>query len=238
MKIKAIIFDKDGTLMDFDSFWVTVSRYAIADIFNKTGCTNGEIEQVLESLDVKGGVADINGILAQDPFPVMGRAINRCLEKYGVILSDEEATKLTVEAYHKNIDNGIVSPACKDLAEVMKRLKSIGVILAVATTDDPYDTELCLKKLGVFEYFDEIYTDDGKLPPKPDPYCIDALCKKYGFDKNEVVMVGDTLNDVRFADNGGIDVIGVAKNKTNQKILSENITNVMDDVSQIFGYLN
>ena len=30
--VKAIIFDKDGTLIDFDSFWITVSVDAIKHI--------------------------------------------------------------------------------------------------------------------------------------------------------------------------------------------------------------
>jgi len=33
MKTKAIIFDKDGTLLDFDGFWVTVSENAIGEIY-------------------------------------------------------------------------------------------------------------------------------------------------------------------------------------------------------------
>ena len=33
MKVDAIIFDKDGTLLSFDAFWVTVTEKALADVF-------------------------------------------------------------------------------------------------------------------------------------------------------------------------------------------------------------
>ena len=105
------------------------------------------------------------------------------------------------------------------------------------TTDDPYDTEKCLKSLGVYDLFDEIYTDDGLLPPKPDPYCGNAFCEKYGLDKAQVVMVGDTLNDVRFANNLGIKVFCVAKSAKNRRILEEYADLVMQDISCIFDYL-
>ncbi len=36
--IKAIIFDKDGTLIDFDSFWVTISEYAIKEMLEALNC--------------------------------------------------------------------------------------------------------------------------------------------------------------------------------------------------------
>ncbi|MBE6643267.1 MAG: HAD family hydrolase [Ruminococcaceae bacterium] len=238
MNIKAVIFDKDGTLMDFESFWVTVSSYAIEDIKKVTGVTDVSVEEALGYLDVKDGIADINGILAQDPYPVMGRAINTCFAKYGCRLTDGEMTELTISAYHKNVEKGIINPACGDIVGIMKRLKNNGIHLAVITTDDPYDTKKCLTALGIYDYFDEIYTDDGVMPPKPDPYCLEMFLKKYGLEKNEVIMIGDTLNDVNFARNGGIKVGGVAKNKNNRKILEEKADFVMTDISEIFDHLN
>ena len=35
MNIDAIIFDKDGTLIDFDAFWVSVSCKAIEEVLEK-----------------------------------------------------------------------------------------------------------------------------------------------------------------------------------------------------------
>ena len=171
MKTKAIMFDKDGTLMDFDSFWVTVSKYALAQIIEETGTKGVTAEEAIVCLDVTDGVADINGILAQDPFPVMGAAINAYLKKFGCRLTDGEMTELTVKAYHDNVVKGIVTPTCKDLPAVLGRLKDMGLRLALITTDDPYDTKSCLTRLGVYDMFDEIYTDDGIFPPKPDPFC-------------------------------------------------------------------
>lgn len=238
MNVKAVIFDKDGTLMDFEAFWVTVSRFAIRDILNDVGIKNDCEEDVLRCLDVEDGIADINGILAQDPFPVMGKAINDCLKKYGCTYTDEQMTEITVKAYHGNIDKGIVNPACDNIVGVMKRLKEMGLKLAVVTTDDPYDTKKCLCRLGIYDFFDEIYTDDGVLPPKPDPFCLNSFCERYGLLKSEIIMIGDTMNDVRFARNGGITVGGVAKNKNNRDILERNADFVMDNISCVFDYLS
>lgn len=35
MKKDIIVFDKDGTLMDFDSFWIALSVSAITDVLKK-----------------------------------------------------------------------------------------------------------------------------------------------------------------------------------------------------------
>lgn len=35
VKTKAIVFDKDGTLLDFDAFWLTITYKAIDDILKK-----------------------------------------------------------------------------------------------------------------------------------------------------------------------------------------------------------
>ena len=79
-----------------------------------------------------------------------------------------------------------------------------------------------------------IYTDDGEMPAKPDPYCIYALCEKERISKTEIIMVGDTLTDTRFAKNGGIKVIGVAQNDENKRILEMEADVVIPDISYIF----
>ena len=35
MKPTAIFFDKDGTLMNFDAFWVNVTKYVLSDILTQ-----------------------------------------------------------------------------------------------------------------------------------------------------------------------------------------------------------
>ena len=40
MNTKAVIFDKDGTLLDFDSFWVEISYNAIREILEKIEIKN------------------------------------------------------------------------------------------------------------------------------------------------------------------------------------------------------
>lgn len=238
MKTKAVIFDKDGTLMDFECFWVTVSRYAIANILKKCGINNVSADEILPCLDVKNGIANINGILAQSPYTVMGAAIHKDLQKYGCNFSIEEITQMTIDSYHANIDKGIVSAGCDNITEVISKLKMMGLKLAVITTDDPFDTKMCLEKLGIIDYFDEIYTDDGVLPPKPNPYCINLFCEKYSLKKDEVIMVGDTLNDVRFAENGGVGFVGVAKCETNKDVLTNYCNNVIYDISCVFEVIN
>ena len=63
MSIKAIIFDKDGTLIDFDFFWVPISRAAIEDILEELECKSVLPEDVLLSLGVEDSITNIDGIL-------------------------------------------------------------------------------------------------------------------------------------------------------------------------------
>ena len=59
MHADLIIFDKDGTLMDFDAYWVTVSRTAIDRILSRMGRTDIPMETILSALGVKNGRTDI-----------------------------------------------------------------------------------------------------------------------------------------------------------------------------------
>lgn len=236
MKINAIIFDKDGTLLKFDDFWLPISEGAIGEILRKVKREDIPVEKILAALGVKDGVTNINGVLCCGTYKLMGQEIHHVLKEEGCNLSVDEVTELTVQAYRNHMHRGVIKPACNQIQEVLQKLKNLGIRLAVVTTDEPILTKVCLQKLGIERFFDMIYTDDGITPKKPDPYCIDDFCQKKHLLKSEVIMVGDTLTDVRFAKNGGIRVIGVAMNARNQHIMKTEADIVIPDISHLLDW--
>ena len=145
MKICGIIFDKDGTLLDFNKFWVSVTDKAIDEILQKCGADISLKPKILSALGVINSDVDITGQLCSGTYESMGRCIYETLIENGVKISENTDLKaVTVEAYHHNSHAGTVAPACDGLAEILKNLKMRGIRLAVITTDDPYFTEsLC-----------------------------------------------------------------------------------------------
>ena len=80
------------------------------------------------------------------------------------------------------------------------------------------------------QFFDKIYTDDGKTPPKPEPYCAGEFLKAYGIKPENAVMVGDTLTDAKFAENAGMKFIAVASDAAGKE-LEDRAAAVIHDVS-------
>ena len=59
----AVIFDKDGTLIDFDAFWVSVSVKAIGMLLERLNMDVSITDEVLLAFGVKDGVTGIEGVL-------------------------------------------------------------------------------------------------------------------------------------------------------------------------------
>lgn len=237
MNVDAIIFDKDGTLIDFDAFWVTVSRNAISDVLKELGREDIPICEILTAFGVHDGITDINGVLCKGTYAQLGQIVYDILNEHGCNISCDEAVKCVVDAYSKNSDSGEVKPTCPDLAGILRALKNRNIKLAVVTTDNAQITHKCLKELGIESLFDKIYTDDGKTPVKPAPDCAFDFCRLTGVKKERMVMVGDTMTDVTFAKNAGIPVIGVAKTPQNRALLESYADAVISDISGLCDIL-
>lgn len=233
MKTEAIIFDKDGTLLDFDAFWISVSRDAVADVLNACGCTGISVDEILELLGVNDGVTSIEGVLCKGTYAQMGQIVCAYLDKHGYKTQPDAMVRLITDMYVKNVDAGEIVPTCPDLPQMMTRLKEKGLKLAVVTTDNREITLKCLTALGIAELMDIIYTDDGQMPTKPNSACLEDFCCRFGLRKENVVMVGDTLTDVAFANNAGISMIGVGKKAENREILRRYIDTVVPDISYL-----
>lgn len=238
MKADAIIFDKDGTLLDFDAFWVTVSIKAIEDVLTRFEQKDVPVCEILEAFGVHDGTTDMNSVLCKGTYEQLGHILYGILQQHGCDRPCDQVTEALVEAYNRNADAGDVRPTCPHLVQVLQQLKEQNKKLAVVTTDNLPITRQCLEKLGILDFFDRIYTDDGHTPTKPDPYCVFDFCEFAHVDKERVVMVGDTMTDMRFAKNAGIAVIGIAKSEQSKQILAPHADAVIEDPSRIFDVLH
>lgn len=233
MGVDGIIFDKDGTLMSFDAFWVSLSVKALEDVLGRLGMEPGLVDEILEAFGVHDGVTDINGVLCKGTYAEMGEIVYEILFAHGCDADREDVVRAVEEAYSRNAAAGDVKPTCPDLAEALAELKAIGLRLAVVTTDNEPITRHCLAGLGVLQYFDVIFTDDGHTPTKPDPFCAGEFCRLYGLDKDRVMMVGDTMTDVRFAKNAGITAISLAPTPEKKALLAPHTDIIIEAISEL-----
>lgn len=237
MKTKAIIFDKDGTLLDFDAFWVTVSEAAIREILDELH-VDAPVDAILRAIGVEGKKTSITGVLVYGTYSMMSKVIYEVLTRYGYDGTVDAVSLATVSAYHRCVGKGEIKADCADIVGVLTHLKEQGIKLAVVTADGPIITEKCLKALGIADCFDRVYTDDGVTPPKPDPFCVRDFCRITGVKPEELVMVGDTMIDMDFAKNGNIRAVGIAKDEESRQILSEATDTIIPDISRLFDVLD
>ena len=185
-----IIYDKDGTLMKFDSFWVPVARHALKELFLSATENRKLAVELTEKAELLAGVK--NG--KTDP---NGAGYEKTVTKSEVEKAMSEAVK-----YGKSL------PSSENLREKLLEAKKVAKLFVV-TTDEPVITQICLERLKIADLFEKIYCDDGKFSHKPDPAAAYEIEKLTGADKSEIYMVGDTSTDCSFAMNAGINFVSV-----------------------------
>lgn len=234
MKIKGIIFDKDGTLMDFAAFWIPVAENAVQYILDIVGADNSLAGEMLNSI---GSYEGIRGVLCSGTYEQIADKFYGILSEHNIEIDKQELNTITYQAFHNSIECGEIIPTCDNIKEVFSNLKESGRIIALVTTDDEYITQKCLEMLEIYSFFDVIYSDDGIHPSKPNPYYISRLCEEKGLSTDELIMVGDTMTDMKFAENGGIMSIGVAKKEKDREVIMKSADYVIDDISKLNSIL-
>lgn len=104
--------------------------------------------------------------------------------------------------------------------DVLSELEKNGVLLAI-NSKKPEDELIQLnnKYFGDLNFL-AVTGFDWVNPNKPNPFKVLKIIEKANLTKEEVVYVGDSISDIKTAENAGIDIILVSWGQSNEKIRS------------------
>lgn len=91
--------------------------------------------------------------------------------------------------------------------EFVKKMKSKGLKLAIASNNTHDAIEQALILAGIREYIDKIEGRDNTMHTKPAPDLLLKLAWKYKLHKDEIVFIGDSENDKKAGLAAGIKTI-------------------------------
>ena len=121
---------------------------------------------------------------------------------------------MAVDAYTYTI------PAKENVVEVLKTLKSRGCSLNVLTASPHESLDPCLKRLGVFDLFDNVWSCDDFSTTKSDPNIYKMAAEKIGVKVEDVIFLDDNYNADKTAKSAGMIVYGVY-DKSSEEYIEE-----------------
>ncbi len=205
--VALVIFDKDGTLLDFGETWIKVMRSLIDKLernANKQGKLKPKIEAAL-GISVDTGKVDPFGPLAMGTFTECDTLISYCL--YSSSVRWDRARDI-VHLTEKEIFAGGIREhnvvAADGSIALLKRLRERGIRIAVATNDNVADTTRDMEAIGAISYIDLIIGADSVDKTKPDPEMVYKICNRLGIEPGKSILVGDMLVDILMGKNAGV----------------------------------
>ena len=100
-------------------------------------------------------------------------------------------------------------PAKNNVISTLKQLKEQGASLNVLTASPHITLDACLKRLGIFDLFDNVWSCDDFSTTKADPEIYKAVAKKLGVLVEDVLFLDDNYNADKTASLAGMKVCGV-----------------------------
>ena len=206
----AIFFDLDGVILD--------SEYVIIQSWKTTHdyiCP--EIEWSKEKF-----------------YSLMGQPVETMLKGMGI---SEELHEGFLESFRNHLREGDL-PLFDDVINVLDKIKELSIPTCIITGADTKSATEILKDRDILHYFTEIIGADltSRGKPFPDPINLALKKLKSEVSKNQVIFIGDSINDLLAAKAAGIIAVFLwrkeniipQKIQQNADIIIYNLENLLD----------
>ncbi len=222
---KAILFDLDGTLID------SVPDLALA------------INDMLEKLNRETYAQDIIRYWVGNGADILVRRalsgdviIDKSLDFHLI----EQALKIFLTSYSSHLNNE--TQTYPKVIETLSILHKQGYKLVIITNKPSAFVLPILKALNIDNLFEFYLGGDSLKEKKPSAIPLLSACERLKFSTDEVVMVGDSKNDIMASNSAKIESIGVTYGYNYGESITHyqpTITiNNFEDILPLFGTIN
>jgi phosphoglycolate phosphatase len=225
--IRGILFDKDGTIVDYWATWLPINREvalyaaggdgALADELLRLGGQDPATGRVAPGSPLAAGsVADIAEALAAHP---------RVAPPVGFLAGIDRIFRAGGAAHSR-----LVEGARETLIELRRR----GFRLGLATNDSMGGLEASLAPHDILPLLDFTAGCDSGHGAKPDPRLVVAFCASAGIAAGEVAVVGDAVHDLAMGRAAGVGLtVGVLGGTSAREDLAGCADLVLDSVNEL-----
>ncbi|RST87185.1 HAD family hydrolase [Aquibium carbonis] len=231
MAIRGILFDKDGTLIDFHRTW-----HAIGDrLALEAAC--GDRGKADDLMDLAGYDVAAGRFRADSIFAAGTNADIVALWYAAAPLAERE--KRVKQFDRLTAEEGARSAVpLEGVSSALRSLHGQGYKLGVATNDSEDGARQTIEAIGIADLFVATYGYDSVARPKPAPDAIHAFCALTGLEPDEIAMVGDNRHDLEMARAGRAGLaVGVLSGTGTQERLAPLADVVLSSVRDLPAFL-
>lgn len=214
--IKAVAFDLDGTLAD----------------------TAGDLADAANSMRHSLNLPPLKEeVLLSFIGDGIGRLVHRALTDSHDSFAEhklwEKGFSLYVKHYAAHITDR--SKLYPQVADTLALLKIRQLPLALVTNKSIIFAKEVVKNLKIDQYFSLMIGGDSLSEKKPSAIPLLHVCESFNIQSNQLLMVGDSINDILAARNAQAKVIGVSFGYGNMQKLAQDENTRPDKVISNFG---
>ena len=225
--IKGLLFDKDGTLFDFEKTWNSWTSRILTEVSKQSDVSISALADAID-FDLKTGKLLPQSIVIAGTHRQVTAALHTKLSNWDFEHLESYLLDYVIETRQYEV---------VPLQKYFRKLKSEGLLLGVMTNDAERGAQAHLAAAGIFDLLDFVAGSDTGFGCKPAPEPLLAFAKITGLKPDEIAMVGDSLHDLQAAQAAGMMRIAVLTGVATEDELKKHADLVLPSIANLLDLI-